>query len=81
MRPLQMDDELQPHFQARGSFAENGADIEQAEAAHLKKIAQHAWATTFDRAWRDPCHFHDIIRDQAMAARNEFKRQLRFAGT
>ena len=74
-----MDDELQFHLAAGGSLAKDGADVQEAEAADLQEVAEHARAAPFDGGRRDARHLHDVVGDQAVAAGDQFEGEFRFA--
>ena len=76
-----VDNQLEDFFRTDRSFAENVADVEYAQTAHFKEIAQHWRAATFERFGACAEQLDRIIRNQAVSARNQFQRQLAFTQT
>ena len=77
-RFFQLHDEPQVHFRPHRGFAEDGADVEHAQAAHLEKIAQQRRAAPFERFRRDAIQLDDVVGDEPAAAADQFERQLAF---
>src|SRR5690606_1673396 len=71
--------EAEFHFAAHRGFAEDGADIEQPQAAYLEQAQQQLGATAFDDAGSDAREFDRIVGHKAVPARDEFERQCAFA--
>ena len=81
----QVHDELEPHLAAHRSFAKDGADVEQANAAHFEQVLQQIGAAALDRGLVDAVQIHRVVGHQAVAARDQLQPQLalaqaRFAG-
>ena len=66
-------------LRAHRGFAEDGADVEHAQAAHFEEIAQQLRAAAFQRLRRDAVQLDDVVGHQAAAARDQFQRQLALA--
>ena len=64
---------------AHGGLAENGADIQQADAAYFQQVLQQLGATAFDAVLVHAVQIHHIIGHQAVATRNQLQTQLAFA--
>src|SRR5712691_2817236 len=67
---LEVDHELQQLARAHRGLAEDGADIEDTDSSHLEKVLEHRGTTSFERIRGDPVELDDVVRDQAVAARN-----------
>ena len=84
-RPREVRDQPQLHLAAHRGLAEDGADVEQAEAAHLDEVLQHGRAAALERAGRDARDLDHVVGHQAVAAADQLEPELalayaRFAG-
>src|SRR5882672_4753764 len=79
-RAIEMHDQPQIHLRAHRSLAEYRADIEHAQAPDLQEILQYRRAAAFERGHRDARDVDDIVRDEPMAAADQFQCELAFAG-
>ena len=75
----EMRDQAQLHLPAHRGLAEDGADIEQAQAAHFDKVHEHRRAASLERAGRNARDLHDVVGDQAVAAADELQPELALA--
>ena len=74
-----MRDQAQLHLPAHRGLAEDGADIEQAQAAHFDKVHEHRRAASLERAGRNARDLDDVVGDQAVAAADELQPELALA--
>src|SRR6267143_3787672 len=79
-RAIEMHDQPQIHLRAHRSLAEYRADVEHAQAAHFQKILQYRRAAAFEGGHRDARDVDDIVRDEPVAAADQFQCELAFAG-
>src|SRR5713101_2431573 len=79
-RAIEMHDQPQVHLRAHRGLAEYRADVEHAQAAHLQKILQYRRAAAFERGHRDARDVDDIVRNEPVAAADQFQRELAFPG-
>ena len=75
----QMHDELQAHLAAHRCLTKDGADVEQANAAHFQQVLQQLGALAFDGGLVDAVQIHRIVCHQAVAARDQLQAQLALA--
>jgi len=73
-----VDDQLKHFLGPHGGFAKDGADIQDAQAAHFQKIAQQRRAAAFQRFRPNAIQLYGIIGYQAVAARDQLQCQLAF---
>jgi len=73
-------DQAQLHLPAHRRLAEDGADVEQAQAAHFDIVLEHRRAAAFERAGGDARDLDHVVGDQAMAARDQLDAELALAG-
>ena len=76
---------FQAHLPAHRRLAEDGLDVQQADAAHLQQVEQQFGAAPFQRGLADAVQVHRVVGHQAVAARDELQAQFalaqaRFAG-
>jgi hypothetical protein len=77
---LQVHDQLELHLAPAGGFAEDGADVEHAEAAHFEEVLEQLRAARPSRTCRgDAGELDDVVGDQAVAARDEFQGEFALA--
>ena len=74
-----MHDQLEPHLAAHGRLTKDGADIEQADAAHFEQVLQQVGAFALDRGLVDAVEVHGIIGHQAVAPGDQLQAQLALA--
>src|SRR5712672_406608 len=79
-RAIEMHDQPQVHLRAYRSLAEYRADIEHAQAPDLQEILQYRRAAAFERGYGDARDVDDIVRDEPVAAADQFQRELAFPG-
>src|SRR5882762_6357906 len=79
-RAIEMHDQPQIHLRAHSRLAEYRADVEHAQAAHFQKILQYRRAPAFERGHRDARDVDDIVRNEPVAAADQFQRELAFPG-
>ena len=79
LRVHQLDDELEVLLRLDGRFAEQEADVEDAQPAHLEEVADQRGAVAFQRIRRDVLQFDHVVGDQAVAARDQLECQLALA--
>src|SRR5690606_36825324 len=75
----QVNHQAQLHFAPHRGFAEDGADIEQAQTAHFEQVQQQLWAMAFDDAGGNARELDRVVGHQAVPARDQFKRELALA--
>ena len=76
---VEVHDEAQRLARAHRRLAEDRADVEHAQAAHLEEIAQHRRAAALDRLGPDLLQLDHVVGDQPVAARDELERELALA--
>ncbi len=76
---LEVNHQLQQLARAHRGFAENRADVEDADAAHLEKVAQHRGTAALERVGRDAVELDDVVGDEPVAARDELQREFALA--
>ena len=64
---------------AHRGLAEDRADVEHAEPAHLEEVAQHRRAAPLDRLGPDLLQLHHVVGHESVAARDQFERELALA--
>ena len=74
-----MHDELQVLARAQRRFAEDGADVEHAQAAHLEEILEQGGAAPLDRFGPDAVELDHVVGDEPAAAAHQFQRELALA--
>ncbi|MPM84865.1 hypothetical protein SDC9_131941 [bioreactor metagenome] len=74
-----MHDELEPHLAAHRRLTKDGADVEQADAAHFQQVLQKIGALALDGGLVDAVQIHRVIGHQAIATRDQFQAQLALA--
>jgi hypothetical protein len=75
----QVHDQLEPHLAAHRGLAKDGANVEQADAAHLQQVLQQFGATALDGGLVDAEQVDRIVGHQAIAARYQLQPKLAFA--
>ena len=75
----QVDDELDGHAAAHGAFAEDGADVDETQAADFQKALQQRRAATDDGVLADALDVDHVISHQAVSTADEFQGQLALA--
>src|SRR5260363_387415 len=76
-----MNSQFEFHFPAHRCLAKDGFDVEQAQPAHLKQILKKRRAAPFNEIRTEQRKIDGVIRDEAVAAADQFKPQLAFAKT
>ena len=76
---LQVDNELELHLSARRGFAKDGADVEDAEAAHLHDVLQERRAAAFEHGGGDARELDHVVGHQPVSPGDQFKRQFALA--
>src|SRR5260364_88417 len=71
-----MNSQFEFHFPAHRCLAKDGFDVEQAQPAHLKQILKKRRAAPFNEIRTEQRKIDGIIRDEAVAAADQFKPQL-----
>src|SRR6476620_9557230 len=80
-RLFQLHDQLEVLAHAHGGFAEDGADVEHAQAAHFQEVLEQLGAAPFQRLRRDVIELDDVVGNQSSAARDELQGELALADT
>jgi hypothetical protein len=70
---------LQAHLAAHGGFAKDGADVQQADAAHFQQVLQQLGAAALDGGLVDAVQVDRVVGHQAVAARDQLQPQLALA--
>ena len=76
---LELDDELHALRRPRRRDAEQIADVDHAEAAHLHVVARQLRAGADHLGLAAPPHLHRVVGDQPMAAHDQIERALALA--
>jgi hypothetical protein len=61
-----VNDELETHLPPHCGLAEDGLDVEQADAAHFEQVLQQFGAAPFERGLRDAVDVDGVVGDQAV---------------
>ena len=72
-------DELQPHLAAHRRLAEDGLDVQQADAAHLQQVLQQLGAAALDGGLVDSIEVDCVVGHQPVAPRDQLQAQLTLA--